>query len=338
MLESFVEFLKNLRVNSQQYHTFLEWLQKMDPRMIHFLQPFFERKQLSLGLMPMKHSINSMKFFFVTGGMTWLLLKKLFCKIKQNHRTHFHIMHIIMRRVTMMAPKLSKLTCSATLEGHSHSVWSVAFHPTAPLLATGSGDNTAKLWKIGPDGSASDMTCVATLARHSRTLYSVAFHPTAPLLATSSWDETVKLWHFSANDSEATCVATLAAPLVGGHSSGVRSVAFHPTAPLLATGSADRTAKLWHFSPDGSTVTCVTTLVGHSSCVTSVAFHPTAPLLATGSDDFTAKLWRFSPDGSAATCVATLAGHSDWVRSVAFHPTAPLLATGSDDNKVKLWK
>ena len=83
------------------------------------------------------------------------------------------------------------------------------------------------------------------------------------------------------------CVATLA-----GHSSGVRSVAFHPTATLLATGSDDNTAKLWHFSPDGSTVTCVTTLVGHSSCVTSVAFHPTAPLLATGSYDKTVRLWR----------------------------------------------
>jgi WD40 repeat protein len=35
----------------------------------------------------------------------------------------------------------------ATLEGHSRPVRSVAFHPTAPLLATGSGDMTVRLWR-----------------------------------------------------------------------------------------------------------------------------------------------------------------------------------------------
>jgi len=135
-------------------------------------------------------------------------------------------------------------------------------------------------------------------------------------------------------DINIKCVATLE-----GHSGYVYSVAFHPTAPLLATGSLDHTAKLWRFSADGSAATCVATLTGHSSDVYSVAFHPTAPLLATGSDDNTAKLWRFSPDGSASdmTCVATLEGHSLYVASIAFHPTAPLLATGSYDNTVKLW-
>ncbi len=32
---------------------------------------------------------------------------------------------------------------------------------------------------------------------------------------------------------------------LAGHSSDVNSVAFHPTAPLLATSSDDKTAKLW---------------------------------------------------------------------------------------------
>jgi WD40 repeat protein len=118
-----------------------------------------------------------------------------------------------------------------------------------------------------------------------------------------------------------------------GHSNWVRSVAFHPTAPILATGSDDKTAKLWRLSPDGSAATCVATLAGHSNSVWSVAFHPTAPILATGSVDNTAKLWRLSPDGSAATCVATLAGHSNSVFSVAFHPTAP----GTSDATSSWW-
>ena len=284
-MDFLVEIFKKRYVNLQQYWFFLKLLQKMDPQMIHFLQPFFERKQLSFDLVPIEHSIKSIRIFLVRGGMTLLLLKKLFCQIKQNPRTGFDIMNRIMRRVTMMLPKLSKLsklTCSASLIEHSCIVSSVAFHPILPLLATGSWDRTAKLWRFSADGSAA--TCVATLAGHR---HSVAFHPTEPLLATGSGDNTAKLWRFEPDGSAATCVATLA-----GHSNYVSSVAFHPTAPLLATGSCDYTAKLWHFSAYGTAATCVATLAGHSNNVLSVAFHPTAPLLATGSCDDTAKLWR----------------------------------------------
>jgi WD40 repeat protein len=325
-------------------------------------------------------------------------------------------------------------TCVATLRGHSDGVNCVAFHPTAPLLATGSQDNTAKLWRLSSDNSSA--TCVATLRGHSSWVRSVAFHPTAPLLATGSEDKTAKLWRLSSNNSSATCVATLK-----GHGDSVCSVAFHPTAPLLATGSWDYTAKLWRLSSDNSSATCVATLSKHSSYVNYVAFHPTAPLLATGSSDYTAKLWRLDfilaepafifgflknlvnlyyvfntineptlyklsnkedflkslpnkriqfpdrldhqnrklmitkarmsamlvqkllinyttgppidiikfatsilsrlrrrPKNLSATCVATLEGHSDSVFSVAFHATAPLLATGSLDNTAKLWR
>ena len=133
---------------------------------------------------------------------------------------------------------------------------------------------------------------------------------------------------------------------LGGHTDIINSVAFHPTELLLATGSLDKTAKLWQISANGSAANCVSTLKGskgHSRGVNSVAFHPTAPLLATGSSDKTAKLWRFSTDGSAAnnmqaTCVDNLRGHNYSVNSVAFHPTAPLLATGSGDSTTKLWE
>jgi hypothetical protein len=131
----------------------------------------------------------------------------------------------------------SPATCVAKM-WFSGNVWSVAFHPTAPLLATCSSDitftsdNTGKLWLLSRDNSSS--TCVGTLEGHSNTVFSVAFHPTAPLLATISYDNTVKLWLLSCDHSSATCVVTLE-----GHSHSVRSVAFHPTAPLLATGSFD---------------------------------------------------------------------------------------------------
>jgi WD40 repeat protein len=252
------------------------------------------------------------------------------------------------------------ITCVATLEGeHGHRNWvtSVAFHPTLPLLVTGSSDNSVKLWRFDPHGSEDNnmlATCEATMTGrhgHTGTVTSVAFHSKLPLLATGSKDNTAKLWSFDpdgskANNMSATCVATLEREN-HGHSNWVYSVAFHPMLPLLATGSKDNTAKLWRFSPDGSTATYVATLQEDryhpQNTVRSVVFHPKLPILVTGSSDRTAKLWHFDPYGSEdnnmlATCVAILREHDNWVTSVAFHPKLPLLATGSHDDTAKLWR
>jgi len=240
-------------------------------------------------------------------------------------------------------------TLKSNLAGHirrAHNITcvnSVAFHPTESLLATGSDDYTAKLWRFKPDGL--EATCVATLEGHSKFIKSVAFNPIGTILATGSFDKTVKLWSFSpdgsvANNMSAICVATLE-----GHKQYVNSIAFNAIGTILATGSADYTAKLWQMSPDRMAAICVATLEGHRGSVLSVAFHPTEPLLATGAYDKKVKLWSFSPDGSVAnnmlaTCMATLNVRSGLVSSVAFNPKGTILATGSSAtyNIAKLWQ
>jgi WD40 repeat protein len=285
-------------------------------------------------------------------GLSIILTTRLVQSDRRNNKLELQLAKRIMSRTNKL-PEISLPTTAAPLTGHSGTVYSVAFHPMAPLLATGSDDETVKLWRLVTTPDNSSVDCVATLDSdkegHSNSVRSVAFHPTAPLLATGSADRTLKLWQLSSDNLSATCVATLDRSN-GGHSNFVRSVAFHPKAPLLATSSYDETVRLWRLvtTPDGliSSTTCVAILDrrngGHNDLVLSVAFHPTAPLLATCSTDRTVKLWQLSSDNLSATCVATLdrrnGGHNDHVRFVAFHPTAPLLATGSDDSTVKLWR
>jgi WD40 repeat protein len=74
-----------------------------------------------------------------------------------------------------------------------------------------------------------------------------------------------------------------------GHEANVNSVAFHPTAPLIATISDDKTTKLWSFQPNGSRATCVDTLNSHRLALKSVSFNLTGTILATSSIDNTAK-------------------------------------------------
>jgi len=124
------------------------------------------------------------------------------------------------------------------------------------------------------------------------------------------------------------------------HKGPLDCIAFNPSGNLLATGSWDKTVKLWLIKPDGSIdLKPASTLNEHIDSVNSVAFHPTMlNILATGSDR-TVRFWRFKPEGSAEqTPVATLKWHSGSVESVTFHPTLPLMATGSYDNTAMLWR
>ncbi|KAL2835372.1 putative wd40 protein [Aspergillus pseudoustus] len=201
-----------------------------------------------------------------------------------------------------------------TLEGHSNSVQSVAFSRDGQLLASGSDDETIKLW------DSATGTLKHTLEGHSNLVRSVAFSRDGQLLASGSDDETIKLW----DPATGTLKHTLE-----GHSNSVWSVAFSRDGQLLASGSTDTTIKLW----DPATSTLKHTLEGHSNLVRSVAFSRDGQLLASGSNDTTIKLW----DPATGTLKHTLEGHSDLVRSVAFSRDGQLLASGSNDTTIKLW-
>jgi WD40 repeat protein len=114
-----------------------------------------------------------------------------------------------------------------------------------------------------------------------------------------------------------------------GHSSWVNSVAYSPDGQTVASGSWDKTIKLWNVK----TGNLLQTLKGHSSSVNSVAYSPDGQTLASGNGDKTIKLWNVK----TGNLLQTLTGHSSSVSSVAYSPDGQTLASGSGDKTIKLW-
>jgi len=85
---------------------------------------------------------------------------------------------------------------TAELNGHSTewkgsvrpAVLSVAFSPDGKTLASGSRDDTIKLWDIASGKN------IATLEKHTDSVQSVAFSPDGNTLASGSMDKTIVLW------------------------------------------------------------------------------------------------------------------------------------------------
>ncbi|MCB1193496.1 MAG: PD40 domain-containing protein [Leptospiraceae bacterium] len=203
---------------------------------------------------------------------------------------------------------------SFQLTGHSDSVLSVALSPNGSILATASGDKSAKLWDIKTGKE------MQTLSAHGEQVNSVSFIPDGNILATASNDKTIKLWDVRTGKEIRT---------LEGHSHFVRSASFSPDGKMIVTGSEDATIRLW----DVKTGKEIRTLEGHDAPVISVSFSPDGNMVVSGSLDTTIRLW----DVKTGEKIQTFTGHKEGVFSVSFSSDGKTIASGSADTTIKLW-
>ncbi len=117
---------------------------------------------------------------------------------------------------------------------------------------------------------------------------------------------------------------------LGEHAEVVYAVAFRPNTHELASGSLDKTVRIWNADTGQS----VRTIKDHAEAVFGVAYSPDGKLLATGSGDRSVKLFQTTDYKR----VASLTAHQDSVTQVAFNRDGTLLATASADRQMRVWK
>jgi WD40 repeat protein/tRNA A-37 threonylcarbamoyl transferase component Bud32 len=244
----------------------------------------------------------------------------------------------------------------------SYAVMSVAFSPTGESFASGSGDNTVRIWR------ATDGDELFILKGHVGCVRSIAFSPNGEQIASGSGlslepyrkgDNSVKVWNAASGQEIHT---------MNGHTDEVTCVAFSRDGTQIVSSSLDRTIRVWD-AKSGREIAKHTEQFG---TIESVAFTPNGQGILVGNQNRSlrvidaangqdirsmpglARIIAFSRDGrktvgaisggalrvwnsSSSGIFLDLKGHSGKITGLAFDSDCTKIVSSSWDRTVKIW-
>ncbi|XP_066497692.1 transducin beta-like protein 3 [Hoplias malabaricus] len=216
------------------------------------------------------------------------------------------------------------------LYGHTDTVLSLDVFKKRSMFVSCAKDKCVRVWRMDPE--TGHVQCVAQGEGHSNAVGSVSCSRLKKaFLVSGSQDCTIKIWDLPdvLPDEGEEPVQLTASITEKAHDKDVNSVAVSPNDKLLASGSQDRTAKLWSL-PD---MKLLGVFRGHRRGIWCVQFSPVDQVLATSSADGSIKLWGLHD----FSCLKTFEGHDASVLKIIFVSRGTQLVSGGSDGLVKLW-
>lgn len=240
------------------------------------------------------------------------------------------------------------------LVGHSARVNAIAFSPDVRWLVSGSNDGRVIVW------NAARGTHHQELTGHTGIVHSVVFSEDGSLVAsadqssvilrrTSDWSQVWRITGSTGSDGALAIdarnrwVASAAGNNVvildiangavlrslTGHSGAVRSISVARDGQSIASGSDDRTVRVWNTFM----WTLIRALSGHTNGVQSVVLGQSGIHLLSASRDRSVRVW----DLRTGTVRQTFTGHTGDVTSAVYDWRTGIVASGSLDRTVRTW-
>jgi WD40 repeat protein len=251
------------------------------------------------------------------------------------------------------------------LSGHTGAVVDLVFSPDSRMLASGSTDESIRLWDLDTRYS------VPSLSDHKGIITSVAFSPNGKRLASASSDTSVRLWDVETGKQ---------LRLLSGHTASVSTLVFDHDGERIISGSEDGSIVLWDAEAGdklarlpASDIAEVRFMHGDKElggpdrkpvAVTCIALNQDGRMLASANGNGWIVLWDIDthepvgryyghtiaqqsdeqsqqdpdPDPNIFRTLDMLSFIGGWrpVRIVIFSPDGEFLASGSDDGSIKL--
>lgn len=200
-----------------------------------------------------------------------------------------------------------------TLSGHTAPVRALTISVSGRVLASGSDDQTIKLWN--PATGA----LLQTLTGHRERIKSIVITPDDQTLISSSFDNTIKFWNTQTGKEISTIT----------EKTGVRAMLLTPDGQTLITGSGDQTIKFRNLKTRK-----IDRILKVETTVLAIS-RDGKTLFSGGENGGRIRVWSMVTGKQLRTFTPPLPKKSDLING-SERPSAPITLTVSNDGKMLL--